>query len=75
MSSLNAADQHDYATDVVPMEHRRWHRTSIGYFLIGCCQSHAIHGFGGLTTILSMIIGTIITIGGAGFLFALLGSR
>lgn len=82
MASFKSADIHDFATDVVPMEHRRWHWLSIGNVLIGVATAmffmawggELTHKFGGLTTILSMIIGTII-IGGAGFLFALLGSR
>jgi purine-cytosine permease-like protein len=82
MASFKSADIHDFATDVVPVEHRRWHWLSIGNVLIGVATAmffmawggELTHKFGGLTTILSMIIGTII-IGGAGFLFALLGSR
>ncbi|MDX5929788.1 purine-cytosine permease family protein [Acidiphilium acidophilum] len=82
MASFKSADMHDFATDVVPMEHRRWHWLSIGNVLIGVATAmffmawggELTQKFGGLTTILSMIIGTI-TIGGAGFLFALLGSR
>ena len=82
MASFKSADIHDFATDVVPMKHRRWHWLSIGNVLIGVATAmffmawggELTNKFGGLTTILSMIIGTII-IGGAGFLFALLGSR
>ncbi|MGC8536527.1 MAG: purine-cytosine permease family protein [Rhizomicrobium sp.] len=82
MTSFRSADIHDFANDVVPMEHRRWHWLSIGNVLIGVATAmffmawggELTHKFGGLTTILSMIIATIV-IGGAGFLFALLGSR
>jgi purine-cytosine permease-like protein len=82
MASFKSSDIHDFATDFVPAEHRRWHWLSIGNVLIGVATAmffmawggELTHKFGGLTTILAMIIGTIV-IGGAGFLFALLGSR
>lgn len=82
MEAFEKTDIHDFATDVVPDSHRKWHWLSIGNVLIGVATAMFFMAwggeltgkYGGSTTILAMVIGTIV-IGGAGFLFSQLGVR
>lgn len=82
MAEKKSASIHDYSVERVPEAHRTWHWLSVSNVLAGIATAMFFMAWGGklsqkygvTVVIVSMILGTVI-IGGAAYLFSVLGAR